>query len=348
MNRYLTLSFTLLLFTQAYSQNTSLLDKTKRWILLNNKIDKNEVFLTSYSKSKLKADTFVMHLGKDGKIEYDYETNPAVKASGSTYFLDIDTDESAWEYNPAAQTISLTIKGGYSSLDDFKFKREYKITSVTGGYVLHVVNEQYYEDLKNNLVRGTLKVKTQEQAIPSTAVATARPGFVAVPVKIAEELPKEASQEEVALVKPVIDYVAQSKAMLIDSKRWILLGNKITKNVIKLTPFDVSKFRINTLVLSFGKNGKIQYDYESDPTIEFCAGIEFLDIDTDESSWVFDAENNLLTLIIKGGYASLDDFKFKREYKIEQRDDEYVLHKTKEYYFVDLKKQNQVSRKKSD
>ena len=136
----------------------------------------------------------------------------------------------------------------------------------------------------------------------------------------------------------VIDYAAQSRNLLDKSKRWMLLKNKIEKNDIFLTTYDEAKLTINNLIMSFDTEGKIAYDYESDPKIKFCAGVDFLDIDTDETSWEYNAEKNIVTLTLKGGYASLDDFKFKRDYWVETIEDGYILRKLKEHYFTDFRK----------
>jgi hypothetical protein len=312
--------------TQTFAQTASLNMQSKKWILLTNRIERNDIYLASYSPSKLKADTFVMRFGAGGKIDYDYETNPNVKSTGKTEFLDIDTNVSSWEYNTTANVLTLTLKGGYTSLDDFTFKRDYTIEPIAGGYVLKRISGQNAENLK------TQTNKSEANKVLVT--------------EIKEEV-KEISKEELLAAKNA-ELLAQSKALLVETKRWILITNKITKNVVRFTSFDRSKFRINTLILSFVDGGKIAYDYEMDPKLEFCAGIDFLDIDTDESSWSFDEANNVLTLTLKGGYASLDDFKFKRDYKVEQTDDEYVLHKVKEHYFIDLKKESQKNKKKAE
>ncbi|WP_337041168.1 hypothetical protein [Emticicia sp. 17c] len=348
MNLLIKFFLPVFIFTQSVAQ-TGL--QSKKWILLTQKIEKSDIQLASYSPSRLKADTFVMQFTSDGKINYDYETNPKAAASNKTSFLDIDTQESTWEYEPSTNIITLNLKGGYTSLNDFRFKRHYKLEPTEGGYLLKKISDQYYDSLKNNIPTTTTAEVTMPVVTKDTKI-TEKPVLASETKKI----PHEPVKEPVALAKEpekeivehpkTIDFAALTKAMLIPSKRWILVGNKITKNVIKLTSFDKSKFRINTLVMSFGNEGKIIYDYESDPNIEFCAGIEFLDIDTDESAWWFDEENNVLTLQIKGGYASLDDFKFKRDYKVEQIGDEYVLHKVKEHYYLDLKKQNLKSRRK--
>lgn len=349
MNLLLKITSLAFVITQTFAQTAGLNMQSKKWILLTNRIEKNDIYLASYSPSKLKADTFVMRFGAGGKIEYDYETNPHAQSGGRTEFLDIDIKASSWEYNPTANILTLNLKGGYKSLDDFNFKRDYTIEPTASGYVLKRISEQTAENLKTQATQTeTAKVLVKETV--SKPIEIIRPVLV---TEVKEEIKptvaevKELSREEIEAAK-LAESITKTKILLADTKRWILLTNKIMKNVIKFTSYDKSKFRINTLILTFANNGKIEYDYQMDPTLEFCAGIDFLDIDTDESAWSFDEATNVLTLTIKGGYASLDDFKFKREYKVEQTDDEYVLHKIKEHYFIDLKKQNQKDKKKAE
>ncbi|RFS13915.1 hypothetical protein [Emticicia sp. C21] len=347
MNLLLKITSLAFVVTQTFAQTASLNMQSKKWILLTNRIEKSDIHLASYSPSKLKADTFVMRFGAGGKIEYDYETNPNASSGGRIEFLDIDTKNSSWQYSPDANVMTLTLKGGYKSLDDFNFKRAYIIEPTAGGYVLKRISEQTAENLKVQANQTeTLKVLVKESnAKPVEIIRPVLITEVKEEVKPAMTEAKEISKEEIEAAK-FAETIAKTKVLLSDTKRWILLTNKIMKNTIKFTSYDKSKFRINTLILTFANNGKLEYDYQMDPTLEFCAGIDFLDIDTDESAWSFDEAGNVLTLTIKGGYASLDDFKFKREYKVEQTDDEYVLHKIKEHYYIDLKKQNQ--KKKSE
>lgn len=347
MNLLLKINLLALVVTQSFAQNASLNMASKKWILLTSRIEKNDIQLASYSPARLKGDTFVMHFAAGGKIEYDYETNPNAKSSGRTEFLDIDTKVSNWEYNADANIMTLTLKGGYKSLDDFNFKRDYSIERTDGGYILKRISEQYAEKLKTQVAESATVPKVLVKETTTKPVEIIRPVLVTEVKESPKEEIREISKEDILAAKNA-ELLAKSKALLVETKRWILITNKITKNVIRFTSFDRSKFRINTLVLSFVNGGKIAYDYEMDPTLEFCAGIDFLDIDTDESAWSLDEENNVLTLTLKGGYASLDDFKFKRDYKIEQTGDEYVLHKIKEHYFIDLKKENQKNRKKAE
>jgi hypothetical protein len=366
MNKYLKTAVLLLAFSQVFAQITvqkplDLLNPSKKWILTNNTIEKNDVLLAAYKTSKLRANTFVMSFMAGGKIEYDYETNPAIKSDNRIQFLDIVTDESAWDFDSLNNQISLTIKGGYSSLEDFKFKRSYIIERIADGYILRKTNEEFYEDLKQKARLEKLQVAQAKKE--AAVVAQPKPISVekssviqppAVETVIAIEtsaLPAEpivVSSSPVVETKvvpiAVIDYAARSRDLLDKSKRWMLVKNKIERNDIFLKTYDESKLTINNLIMSFDE-GRINYDYESDPKIKFCAGVDFLDIDTDETTWEYNAERNIVTLTLKGGYASLDDFKFKREYWVETVEDGYILRKLKEHYFTDFRKPAKKSKK---
>jgi hypothetical protein len=332
MKKYFKIAVLYLAFTQIYAQKANLsyelLNPSKHWILVNNKIEKDEILLTSYKISKLKANTFVMSFGEKGEIVYNYETNYSFKLGTNLQFLDIVADESFWEFNPITNQITLTIKGGYSSLEDFRFKRNYKIERLPDGFILRKVAEEFFEDLKQNQFIQTNIVEnllTKEPNTPSMAIdlpTPSSPAFV----------------ETQIVPIAVIDYAARSRDLLDKSKRWMLMKNKIERNDILLETYDESKLTINNLIMSFDTEGKIAYDYESDPKVSVCAGVDFLDIDTDETSWEYNAEKNIVTLTLKGGYASLDDFKFKRDYWVETIEGGYILRKLREYYFNDFRK----------
>lgn len=383
MIKYLKITILLFIFPPIYAQKNTqwlheLLNPSRRWILINNKIDKNEIILTSYKTAKLKANTFVLNFQVGGKIEYDYETNFAFKSNTRIQYLDVLTDESSWALDSANHQIILTIKGGYSSLEDFKFKRSYTVTRLQDTYILKQTSEEFYDDLKLNakIVKDQIAQSKKNEVILTKNPATRKK---LNPIKVVEKvdsiilrestlqadvaiLPKIQASESVdaknfskskdstqnfAEIKPkeiksapviAVDYVALTKDLLDKSKRWMLVKNKIEKNDIFLTIYNESKLTINNLIMSFDSDGKIVYDYESDPKVKFCAGVDFLDIDTDETSWEYNAEKNIVTLTLKGGYASLDDFKFKREYWVEAIEDGYILRKQKEIYFTDFRK----------
>ncbi|MDZ7936087.1 MAG: hypothetical protein U5M51_14190 [Emticicia sp.] len=371
--KFITTVFLLLSFFQVVAQQVPPLESATRWILTNNKIEKNEVFLTSYKKTKVKSNTLVLSFAENGKIVYDYETNSKYAENSAVKYLDINTQESFWAYDTLAKTLTLTIQAGYITFDDFRFQREYKIDEVNDGYILMKTKEVFYEDLRKKTVAANQfkktvppmvvvesKVKAPIVLANTTENLTALSGVEAVKVDsvmkttattdaklmpVIEEVNVSVVGSPVVIAPPVkINYFALHKALFDKSRRWILVRNRIEKGDIYLTPYHESKLTINNLVLNIAENGTIAYDYESDPKIKFCAGVDFLDIDTDETSWAFDGDNNIFTLTLKGGYASLDDFKFKRDYAVEAFDDGFALRRVKEHYFDDFRKPEKTTR----
>ena len=374
MNKFLLTAVFLQIISQSFSQQIPLLHTFNRWILVNNKIDKNEVFLTSYKKEKVKLNTLVLTFAENGKIIYDYETNSKYAKNLDLKYLDINTNESFWAYDTLSNTLKLTIQAGYVTLDDFRFKREYKIDEVHDGYILMKSKELIFEDLrKKTVLVKELSKNTKSRVSPNVETSkildehkiavengAKNSKVLTDPINVQSNSPKPKlnfseekttgflendktvvtatlfSSVNVPAVK--MNYFELNKTLFDKTKRWILVRNKIERGDIYLTPYHESKLTINNLVLNLSESGKIEYDYESDPKIKFCAGVDFLDIDTDETSWVFDADYNILTLTLKGGYASIDDFKFKREYTVEAFDDGFALRKVKEYYFNNLHK----------
>lgn len=385
MNKFIITAVFLLIVFQSFAQQIPLLETSNRWILVNNKIEKNEVFLTSYKKTKVKLNTLVLSFAENGKIIYDYETNSKYAENPNIKYLDINTKESSWAYDTLTKILTLTIQAGYVTLDDFRFQREYKIDEVHDGYILMKTKEVFYEDLRKktivaNQIRKTVSapivetpkavvenkvvveapkilvdttkflavsnttesIKT-DSVVKTMAITDAKIAFAdSVKITTTTIVPATVASTVVApvvIVPPVkINYLELHKALFDKTKRWILVRNKIERGDIYLTPYHESKLTINNLVLNLSENGTIEYDYESDPKVKFCAGVDFLDIDTDETSWVFDADNNIFTLTLKGGYASLDDFKFKRDYTVEAFDGGFALRRVKEHYFNDFRK----------
>lgn len=393
MNKFIITAVFLLTFFQVIAQQSPLLETSNRWILVNNKIEKNEVFLTSYKKTKVKLNTLVLSFDENGKIVYDYETNSKYAENPNIKYLDINTKESLWAYDTLTKTLTLTIQAGYVTLDDFKFQREFKIDEVHDGFILMKTKEVFYEDLRKkpvvaNQVRKTAPTKapiietpkvvsennivvenkvaveapkvlvdtskvlvvsnTTEQiktdsVVKTTAITDAKIAFAdsvkATPTEVVPTAVAPSVVVPIVIAQPVkINYLELHKSLFDKTKRWILVRNKIERGDIYLTPYHESKLTINNLVLNLSESGTIEYDYESDPKVKFCAGVDFLDIDTDETSWAFDADNNIFTLTLKGGYASLDDFKFKRDYTVEAFDDGFALRRVKEHYFNDFRK----------
>ncbi|NBA86249.1 hypothetical protein GVN16_10780 [Emticicia sp. CRIBPO] len=143
-----------------------------------------------------------------------------------------------------------------------------------------------------------------------------------------------------ALVFAFSKVSAQSPELFDSSKQWILTTTNIKKNELRFVEYNVSKLSLNTMIWNFRKGGKIEYDYQSREGIDACAGVNFLDLDVDECSWTYNPANMKLTMTLKGGYASIDDFVLKREYTVSVLDDGdgygYKLTKTREYFFNDL------------
>lgn len=378
MNKFFLTAVFLQIISHSFSQQIPLLDTSTRWILVHNKIDKNEIFLTSYKKSKVNLNTLVLTFGENGKIIYDYETNSKYAENLDIKYLDINTKESFWSYDTLTNSLILSIQGGYLTLDDFRFKREYKIDKVNDGYILMKRKELISNDLrKKTLTRKEDRKNASSRVSPvSVSIKNVRENEfiyeksskvknVLVGASVVsnsaepklnfsinkstafhdndENIPAETLFHSQTDPSEKINYLELKKTLFDQSKRWILIRNKIEKGDIYLTPYHESKLTINNLVLNLSENGTIQYDYESDPKIKFCAGVDFLDIDTEQTSWVFDFNYNIFTLTLKGGYASLDDFKFKRDYTVEAFDDGFALRKVKEHYFNDFRKAKKTS-----
>jgi len=98
----------------------------KKWILITEKAEKSEsIRFIPYSTDKVTLNTMIWIFKPNGRIEYDYQSSEDVDACLGVDFLDLDVDVSTWRLNPANQSILLTLKGGYASIDDFILKNEY-------------------------------------------------------------------------------------------------------------------------------------------------------------------------------------------------------------------------------
>ena len=375
MKKVLIITALNLLFLQSFAQ-IPLLEQNNRWILVNNKVEKNEIYLTTYKKAKVRSNTLVLTFAQNGKIVYDYETNGKYADNANIRYLDINTNESSWAFDTLSSNLTLTIQAGYVTVDDFRFGREYKIDAVNDGYILMKNKEIFFENLKTKPFAAPPAKVIYNSVVASPIVSAPK---IAESIKevlviknvvlndstqnkvvfnekkdsVSADLPKvevavvaKEIEPEKIIVPPAavvylpvkINYYEQNKDLFDMNKRWILVRNKIERGDIYLTPYHESKLTINNLVMYLSPEGGLVYDYESDPKIKFCAGVDFLDIDTDETSWTFDGDANILTLTLKGGYASLDDFKFKRDYYVELFDDGFALRRVKEHYFNDFRK----------
>ena len=98
----------------------------KKWILITEKAEKSgSIRFIPYTPDKVTLNTMVWIFRPNGRIEYDYQSSEDVEACLGVDFLDLDVDVSTWRLNPANQSILLTLKGGYASIDDFILKNEY-------------------------------------------------------------------------------------------------------------------------------------------------------------------------------------------------------------------------------
>jgi hypothetical protein len=135
---------------------------------------------------------------------------------------------------------------------------------------------------------------------------------------------------------------AQYLQLLDDDQNWILRTPDINTQNLEFVNYEKEKVELNTMIWKFLPNGRLAYDYQSSSTVFACAGVNFLDMDLAESTWTYNPASLVLTLQIKGGYASLDDFVFKRDYKVSMLDEKddygYQLTFLREQYFNDLKK----------
>ena len=95
---------------------------------------------------------------------------------------------------------------------------------------------------------------------------------------------------------------------IIKKNQWILVTDKIeNKKEINFVSYQKKKVELNAMIWSFLENGNIEYDYQSAENIEACNGVDFLDLDSENTSWKFNNTSQIFTLTLKGGYASIDD-----------------------------------------
>lgn len=137
---------------KAQTRFLQLLDASQSWILETPKVHRNDLVFVNYTKDKVDLNTMIWKFLPNGRLDYDYQSSEDVYACAGVDFLDMDLDECRWEYDPASMTLTLQIKGGYASLDDFVFKRAYKVSLLDRedeyGYQLNFEKEYYFNDLK--------------------------------------------------------------------------------------------------------------------------------------------------------------------------------------------------------
>jgi hypothetical protein len=134
------------------AQYLQLLDDSQNWIFKNDDIKDKKLLFVNYEKKKVDLNTMIWKFLPNGRLEYDYQSSEDIFACAGVNFLDMDVNECSWSYNPSSLVLTLLIKGGYASLDDFVFKRDYKVTMLDGtedyGYTLTLNKEQFFNDLK--------------------------------------------------------------------------------------------------------------------------------------------------------------------------------------------------------
>jgi hypothetical protein len=124
----------------------------------------------------------------------------------------------------------------------------------------------------------------------------------------------------------------------VPQKKWILVNDKIdTLKILNFVPYSKEKIGLNTMIWTFKPNGQLDYDYQSAEDVEACIGVDFLDLDIDRCQWALNPISHSLTLTLKGGFASIDDFILKNEYEIKENEEggfSLVLKKNiiKKYY----------------
>ena len=122
----------------------------------------------------------------------------------------------------------------------------------------------------------------------------------------------------------------------------IFKNDDINDNKLVFVNYEKKKVDLNTMIWKFLPNGRLEYDYQSSEDIFACAGVNFLDMDLNDCQWFYNPSTLILTLQIKGGYASIDDFVFKRDYKVGMLDENggygYTLTLEREQFFNDLTK----------
>lgn len=140
---------------------------------------------------------------------------------------------------------------------------------------------------------------------------------------------------------------AQNFFEQVKGRDWVLVTDmKVNKGRdLEFAEFDTRLLSINNMIWTFLPNGEFTYDYQSSADAEACAGVDFLDIDLDESSWQYNPNTNVLMLTLKGGYASIDDFVVRMTYTFEGLSDgnmgqKFTLKYQKTLFYNDLTRFN--------
>jgi hypothetical protein len=123
----------------------------------------------------------------------------------------------------------------------------------------------------------------------------------------------------------------------VPARKYIIVEDRVdTLSSIKFIPYSQEKISLNTMIWTFKPNGRIEYDYQSSEDIEACAGVDFLDLDVDACFWRLNPATHTITLTLKGGYSSIDDFVLKNEYDFKNESDGFSLVLKKKILYKNL------------
>ncbi|MCA0363680.1 MAG: hypothetical protein LCH67_06525 [Bacteroidetes bacterium] len=123
----------------------------------------------------------------------------------------------------------------------------------------------------------------------------------------------------------------------VPARKYIIVEDRVdTLSSIKFIPYSQEKISLNTMIWTFKPNGRIEYDYQSSEDIEACAGVDFLDLDVDACFWRLNPATHTITLTLKGGYSSIDDFVLKNEYDFKNESEGFSLVLKKKILYKNL------------
>ncbi|MCP9770853.1 hypothetical protein EGI22_23360 [Lacihabitans sp. LS3-19] len=150
--------FVFLLFVSVVSQGQDFKSfvLNKKWILVTEKVDTAKTLkFVAYDKAKISLNTMIWDFQSNGRLEYDYQSDEDIDACLGVDFLDLDVDVCTWRYNPSTQTLQMTLKGGFASIDDFILKNEYTFSNSLDEYEmpqfeLSLKRKIFFKDLTKN------------------------------------------------------------------------------------------------------------------------------------------------------------------------------------------------------
>ena len=129
-SRFQIFVFLLLVSLASQAQDFKSFVLNKKWILVTEKVDTAKTIkFVEYDKSKVSLNTMIWDFKANGRLEYDYQSDEEIDACLGVDFLDLDVDVCTWRYNTTTQTLHMTLKGGFASIDDFILKNEYTFSN---------------------------------------------------------------------------------------------------------------------------------------------------------------------------------------------------------------------------